>query len=92
MHQRVAHFIDHHLVELGLIAANLQVNFFTQFAAVFAHHAAKARKGIANLHHAQTEGGIANRFHQAAQFFGGVNQYIALGFTGQKMSVGAGDN
>jgi hypothetical protein len=55
VHQRVAQFVDHALVEFGLLAADLQVHFLVPLDGDIAHHALEAIERGGDGHHAGLE-------------------------------------
>ncbi|MNZ93045.1 hypothetical protein D3C78_1120990 [compost metagenome] len=64
VHEWVADFFHHGLVQLGLCAADDQVDVLAQFLADIAHHPTEAVEGFADGDHAQAQGAVENFLHQ----------------------------
>ena len=92
VHQRVGNFLDHRLVQLGIAAHDLEIDFFAQAGGGVTHHAAKAAEGFAHRHHAQAQGAVANFFNQAVHVQVGLDQAGLTGLAGQQRGARAGNH
>ena len=90
--QRIANLFHHGFVQLGLGAADDQLDVFAQLLANIAHHALEAVEGAANLHHAQVQGRVTHFFDQARQGRGGLQQFGRSGALGGQAGPGPGDD
>src|SRR3569623_941209 len=63
VHERIADLFDHGLVEFGFRAGNDELDVFADFLADVAHHALEAAERLADLHHAQLQGAVADFLH-----------------------------
>ena len=92
MHQRVANFLDHGFIQLGLFTFNHQCNVFAQLARNVVHHALKAVEGGANFDHAQLQSTVAHLFHQRGELGGTFFQLHHLGAVRNHVDVGTGND
>jgi hypothetical protein len=92
VHQRVGDALDHRLVEFGLAADDLQRDVLAELGGGVAHHAAEAREGLADRHHAQLQRAVADFLDQPADLLVGLDQRAAAGLAGQQRGAGAGDH
>ena len=60
VHQRVADLLDHRLVEFGLGAADDEFDVLAELTGDIPDHAMETVEGVADLHHAQLQGAVAN--------------------------------
>lgn len=64
MHQGIADLLHHRLVQLGVAAGDHQRYVLVQLVADIPHHPLEAVEGIADGHHAQAQGTIADLLDQ----------------------------
>ena len=65
--QRIGDLLDDGLVELGVFAADDQLDVLAELAADVVHHALEAVEGRADLHHAQLQRAVAHALRPGAQ-------------------------
>ena len=65
MGERIGDFLHHRLVELGVGAADLQLDVLAQLGRGIPHHPGEALEGLADGHHPQLQRAVTDLFHQA---------------------------
>jgi len=92
VHERVADLLDHGLVELGVGAADDELDLLAELARDVAHHAREAVEDLADRRHAQAQRAVAHILDQTQQVGGDLVQRAAVGALGLELGGRAGDH
>ena len=92
MHQRVGNALDDGFVQFGFATDDFQRHVLGQFGCGVAHDPAKAAEGLADGHHAQLQGAVADFLDQTGDLLIRLDQTALARFTGQQRGAGTGDD
>ncbi len=92
MGQRVGDLFDERLVELGVFAAHLQLDFLAELARNIVNDPAEAVEGLADLHHAQLQGTAAHFLDERGQHGKALFDLATAGAPGCRAGAGRGDD
>jgi len=90
--QGVGNALDHCLVEFGVAADDVQRDILAQLGRGVAHDATEAREGLADGHHAQLQGSVADLLDQAADLRVGLDERALSALRGEQRRTGTGDD
>jgi hypothetical protein len=92
VHQRVADLLDDGLVEFGLAAVDHELHILAQILAGVAHQAVEAVEGLADLHRAQLQRGVADFLDQPGQQGRRFDQFAVAAGVGEQAGGRTGDH